>query len=111
MIQSLKLILNEVMDRNIRENFSRIERYFRNDPLRKLQAVFFEYEFRETSAYPLTVTVPHNFNFPPLDVIQLSVTEGAVISWDYDSFTRDNITLTSDKACRVRALIGRYAEV
>lgn len=111
MIQSLKLILNKITDRDIRENFSIIERYFRNDPMRKLQAVFFEYEFLSTSDYPQTVVLPHNFNFKPKDVIQLSATNGAVITWDYDAFTRDTITLHSDKACTVRALVGSYAEV
>lgn len=111
MIRVLKLFLSEIADVKTRENFSRIERFFRDDVFRKFQPVFFQYVFRESTTYPAVVTVPHNFNFVPKDVIQLSVSNDAVITWHYDDFTINNITLESDKACTVRAFIGSYAEV
>jgi hypothetical protein len=53
----------------------------------------------------------HKLNFTPKDVIQLSVTDSATITWHYDDFDSTYIVLSSSTACTVRAFIGRVREI
>lgn len=109
----LKLFTTEVQDKFVRENFQRLERYFRADPLAKSQLTFFELELASdtTAGYPVSVTYPHRLGFRPTDVIQLSISpDDATVIWEYGSFTRENLSIYIAEAVTVRALIGRYGE-
>lgn len=50
----------------------------------------------------------HNLGFIPLDIIVTRLTGGDVI-WDYDSFTKDKLVLTTSAAVNMRFLAGRLS--
>ena len=65
---------------------------------------------------PLTAAVTnrritHGLGFRPKDVIHLSNSGGATVTYHYDSFTRDYIQITTSAATTIRALVGSYQEV
>lgn len=52
----------------------------------------------------------HNLSFTPIDVILLSVSNSAAVTWNYDSFDSSFIVLSTTGPCTVRAYIGRHKE-
>lgn len=109
----LKLFKTEIVDSFLRENFSRIEKYAAESLFDKGNFSFFSFVLGSdvTVGYPATFDVQHRLSFLPTDVIQLNVTpDTAAVTWNYDSFTRSTVNITVDKACTVRAFIGRYGE-
>jgi len=105
----IKLFTREVEERFSRENFFRLDNYLREEPFRKGNFKFFEF------VIPAAVTAKsfaHNLTFQPLDVIPLSIrnSDGTTVTWHYDDFTRENVVITTNGACTIRAYIGRYTE-
>jgi len=102
------LFLDEVKDEYIRENFKFIADYIRDFPLEKGQFKFFKIEVSS----PLTnFKWPHKLGYQPKDVIQTYVSNGATITWNYDSFTNELLDLDASTACTIRAFVGRYEEL
>ena len=108
----LRLFQTEIADRFSRENFSRLERYIRDDVFGKGRFRFFEYEVENRGTFPKTLEIPHELSFQPRDVITLAVydPDGTTLTWNYDDFTRTHINFTVSAACKIRAFIGRYGE-
>ena len=105
----MNLFIREVKDDFSRENFLRIEKESKDNSLRKGNFKFFE--INAISAVT-ELTIKHGLNFQPLDVILLSVRspDTATVTWHYDSFTRENVVVSTSSACTIRAYIGRYGE-
>lgn len=56
--------------------------------------------------------IPHGLKFVPKDVVQTFVTpdSGVTVTWNYDEFDATYIDLTTNGACTIRAIVGRYEE-
>ena len=52
----------------------------------------------------------HRLGFKPLDVILLSTTGGATVTWSYADFTSTTIKVSTSAPTTVRAFIGSYKE-
>lgn len=104
---SFNLFQKEIDDEHIQENFRRLQYGLNDLALLKGQFKFFKFSFDTAAA---SKRIPHNLGFAPKDVLQTSVTNGASVTWEYDSFDRDYIYITTSAACDVRAFIGRYEE-
>lgn len=105
----IKLFLNEIKDRYIRENFQKLSDLLANQPFlsEKSKWTFFQYTF---AAAVTNFTIPHGLKFIPKDVVQLSATDGMVVTWNFSEFDRTNINVTTDGPGTVRAVIGYYQE-
>lgn len=103
-----RLYIQEVVDERSRDNFIRIQQFFREDPFYKGQFKFFEFTVAAAGSFDFV----HSLGFQPLDVITTSVrnSDGTVVTWDYDDFTSSIVRVTTDGAATIRAFIGRYAE-
>lgn len=108
-MMGFKLILKEITDKYVQENFRRIENEIRGDALSKGAFLFFTHTFKRAET---KLKIPHNLGFQPSDVLQLSVSkpDTATVTWHYDSFDKTNIVVSSSAACTVRAYVGRYGE-
>ena len=111
----LDYYLTEITDNYIRENFQRIREFLRDDPVQKTKFEFFKLNTRdidEGASYPITLEPQHFLSFQPRDVILLSVVDSdqATVTWNYDDFNSQTISLTASAACTIRALVGRYEE-
>lgn len=102
-----ELIVKNIEDRWIRENFVRIQRFFSDFPLFRSDWKFFSLEF--TSAVTQK-EVPHGLDFTPTDIIQTRLLGPGVLTWEYDLFDRTKLVVTTTGACSVRAFIGAYRE-
>jgi hypothetical protein len=56
-----------------------------------------------------THSFKHNLGFIPSDVILLSY-NGAAPTFNYSSFDKDNISLTTSGDSTIRCFLGKYAE-
>ena len=109
----LELVIAEVEDPVVRENFDRLQKLSDEDLFSKFIGKHVEISRVANGTYLYL----HNFGFRPRDVIQTSViTEGVgTFKWNYGSFDRTNVSFTvaglvAGETVTVRAFIGSYAE-
>lgn len=62
-----------------------------------------------TTAAVTNMVFTHNLGFIPTDVI-LTRLSGGTVTWNYDSFTKDTVSLTTSAAVNLRFLLGRMAQ-
>ncbi len=112
-MKDLLLIIPEVQDPTVRENFDRIQRASDDDLFGKFRGKHIELSLDKN----ITYLYPHNLGFRPRDLIQtfLDKPTGASLTWNYGSFDRTNISLTvaglaSGESVDVRAFVGVYVE-
>lgn len=104
----IKLLVQEISDERLRENFKRIQSEFtEKQVILKGEWKFFEIIF--------TVAVTnfkqkHLLGFLPKDIIQTSLTGTGVLTWNYDLFDKINLDITVTGPCKVRAFVGSYLE-
>lgn len=104
----LNLILKDIDDIYVRENFKRLIDYL-ND------SVFFEGDFDfyeiDISQPAELLPIPHGLKFIPADIIFLNVTGDHNVFFNYENFDRDNIYVTAAGPCIIRFLAGRLSEL
>lgn len=101
------LILKDIDDVYIRENFKRLNLFFQKETLLKTSFKFFELTFSSAVTNNL---VQHGLGFRPLDVIQTSVIGAGVPTFNFADFTNNVISITTTGPCVIRAFIGAYKE-
>lgn len=101
------LILKDISDQYIRENFFRLNRFISAFPMFKGQFKFFELTFDRALT---SQKVLHGLGFKPTDVLQSSMVGPGVLTWEYESFDDKNLVVTTTGACKIRAFIGAYRE-
>lgn len=101
-----KVLLREVQDPIARENFKGLVEFLMKIPI--LRGAF---EFREfTFSSAGTFAPKHGLTFIPKDLIVTSVIGSGTVAWDYGSFNRDTLAVTTTGPCTVRAFVGAYSE-
>ena len=105
----LKFFLKELEDKFIRENFYRLDKFLREDALKKAEFSFFELVVLGTV---VNKKFAHNLSFKPTDVILLSITkpDSATVTWHYDKFDRESVEISTSGPCTIRAFLGRYSD-
>jgi hypothetical protein len=101
------LILKDIEDEYIRQNFVRINDFFKAFPFFRGQFKFFDFSFDRAIS---NQKVSHALGFKPTDVIQTSVIGPGAITWDFENFDDKSLVLSTTGACKVRAFIGAYRE-
>ena len=101
------IILKDIGDNFVKENFFRIMKFFKSEPLFRTNFKHFEIEMKG----PVTKQkVQHGLGFVPTDVIQTRILGPGALVWEYADFDDKNLVLTTTGACKVRAFIGAYRE-
>lgn len=104
----IKLLVLETTDEIARENMKRLQKELTEDQLiLKGQWKFFTFTF---TAAISNFKYPHKLNFVPHDIIQTSLYGAGALTWNYTSFDRTNLDITTTGACVVRAFVGSYLE-
>lgn len=96
----------DIEDESSRDNFKKLQDFLSSIPLLKGDFKFFEIS---VSSAVTNFKFKHNLSFIPMDVLQTYVSGGVSVTWNYDSFDRTNVDITTDGATTIRAFIGRYA--
>ena len=107
MISPLELILKDIEDEYVRENFFRLSEYVKRDSIRKPLWKFFEITFE---AGGTDIEYPHNLGYIPKDVLVTSCSNNENVVFNYDEFTRTHLVMSPSGACTVRFFAGRYEE-
>jgi hypothetical protein len=92
---------------DVRDALQRLQDAFDDLVISRGEFKFFEIVFNSAVT---NLKYSHRLSFIPKDVIQISVTNDANITWKFDEFDRDNLTLSADGPCVVRAYVGRHRE-
>lgn len=99
-----KLFLNLIVDKNVRDNFQRVQNFISEQKL-LMNWSFFDLTF------PAAVTsqeVRHTLGVVPKDIIE-TMRSGSV-TYEYAQFTKDSIFITTSGPARVRFFVGTYKE-
>ena len=99
----IQLLVKQVDDEIVQENFKRIQDFFN---IQYLMDSFKFYEFSVPGAR-VHYKFKHNMTSIPKDVIILSVIGGDV-TFNYSLFDRDYIDITTSAASTIRCFIGTY---
>jgi hypothetical protein len=103
----VKLLLTEIADKWVRENFKRLQDFLRDEPLLRGNFQFVEFAVSSSGTH----SVPHRLGFQPSEVIQLYISPDSVTTtWKFDSFTQTTFSVYTSAACTIRAYIGRHEE-
>ncbi len=95
-----------ITDEATKRGFEVVKKCVLSEPLVNASFRLFEITFGAAGTYP----VAHGFGYIPTDVLQSRVSAAATVTWNYDSFTRTDLSVTVSGACTVRAFIGRFEE-
>lgn len=97
----ISLLIKEIADTYIRENFQRIANYLKaENPLDGYRKITLSFTKQET------ISVPHQLGFVPQSVIPLRIEDGATVTFHYERFDSTNVYATASKATKVKALVG-----
>lgn len=102
----MKFLLAEISDVYIRQNFERLRDYFSGFALGNGKFQFVEIEVTAAGRS----TYRHTLGFVPKDVIQTRLTGTGALTWEYDSFSSQQLVLTTTGPLKVRAFVGSYQE-
>ncbi len=106
------LLLREIEDPYVQENFIRLKEAFVENPLLRGQWRFMELTFKGN----LTAeAIPHRLGFIPTDVLQTALKGTGTLTWLYATFDEENVYVTTSGTSAtdpliVRAFIGRFME-
>jgi len=97
----ISLLIKEIADAYIRENFQRIANYLRSEnPLDGYRQITLTFAKAET------ISVAHQLSFVPQFVVPLRIEDGATVTFHYERFDSTNVYATASKATKVKALVG-----
>lgn len=106
MLTAVDLILQEIKDPAVRENFFRLSNFLtQNTPLRSFK--FFEIDI-PTAQTMLAVT--HGLPYVPLDTVLLSAIGDQRFYFINQSFDAANLYVTTSGPVRLRFLAGRFTD-
>jgi hypothetical protein len=103
----IDLILKEIQDVRVRENFSRIQRFLEEQVILDANWRLYEMFFDGPEA---SYKYKHSLNFVPEDVILLQVVGDRNVEFNHSLFTRENIDITVKGPCYIKFLAGRFRE-
>ena len=102
---SLDLILKDISDKYIRENFFRLKKFLGGQVLFDGNFKFYEIVIDEVNP---AFKIAHGLPFIPRDIIQLSVVGDYNYYFLYNDFDRENLYVFAAGPCRIRFLAGAF---
>lgn len=98
----ISLALAKIQDFDVRENFKKIQDFINK------QSILNDFQFFDVtfSIAETNKKITHTLGAIPLDVIQTRKTGAGNITFNYESFSREELDVTVSGPCRVRFLVG-----
>jgi hypothetical protein len=106
-LSSIDLILKDVVDPYVRENFSRLARYIENQTI---LAGNWKFYLIEVKSAVLNQEFRHNLTFVPKDIILLSLDGNKNVDFRFDLFTKEHIIFSTQGPAVMRLLVGSYPD-
>lgn len=107
MAGGVDLILKDIQDPYVRENFFRLSNFVN-------QSIFFDGDFKffevDIKAADINFKIKHALTFVPTDIFFLAVTGDHNFYFKYQDFDRNFIYVSASGPCRIRFLAGRLSE-
>lgn len=100
-----KLILKDLTDPYIQENFLRLQNFLNNDIFLNSELKFFEVTF---SAAATNFKFKHNLGYLPKDAWLTGQSGTATVSFNHSLFSDQFLDITVSAATTIRFLAGRF---
>lgn len=95
--------IKEIENVYIKKNFQNLDEYFaKNNQLYDFK--FLEVTFDEAG----TQRVAHGLQFAPKDIIRTRIQGSGIVTFNFEDFDQDTISMTATDACTVRFFVGTY---
>lgn len=101
----LDLLLKDITDPYIRENFSRLLQFVQKSTILQGEFEFFDLDISKAET---NFAFPHGMNFIPRDVLVLSAVGDQRFYFRYQEFDRTSLHVTTSGPVRIRFLAGAY---
>lgn len=102
----LNLLLKEIEDQYVRENFKRILSFVETATTLQGEFKFFEVDIAAASS---PFKLRHGLSFVPKDILVTFVEGDHRFYFEYQNFTNEEIWITTLGPARIRFLAGRYS--
>lgn len=106
-MSSIDLILKDIQDPYVRENFARISRYLESQTILEGNWRFYLIEVKSSFN---NFEFKHNLTFVPKDIIVLSIDGNKNVDFRFDLFTKTSIILSTQGPAVIRILAGSYPD-
>lgn len=100
----LMLILKDISDVYIRDNFFRLQKFLEDQPVLNGGFTFFQVDIKQPSS---NFAVAHGLKFVPTDIIFLAVDGNFNFYFKYQNFDKDNIYISAEGPCVLRFMAGK----
>lgn len=100
----LVLLVKEIADFYVRENFQKILRFLEVEN----QFRGFRHITIVRAQGGTNVKYPHNLGYLPQDVVTTFITPGVTLTWNYDKFDMSFLDFTISGPGTVRAYVGTH---
>jgi hypothetical protein len=105
--QQVDLILKDINDPYVRENFARLSRYLNDQTILAGNWAFYRIEVPSATQ---NFEFRHSLTFTPKDIIVLSIDGNKNVDFRFDLFTTEFIVFSTEGACSFRILAGSYPD-
>lgn len=106
MTELISLLLKDLVDKFIRENFTRLQTYLNKQTILQGSWVFFDVDLPTAGIHQ----IKHKQSFVPKDIILLNVIGDYNLYFRYMEFDSDYIVVNTAGPCRIRFLAGNFNE-
>ncbi len=103
----LTLLIRDIADRYVRENFQAIDRHLRGQ---KILSPNWEFVKINVTVAVTNFKIKHGLGAVPKDVLQTSLVGAGSLTWNYNLFTTEYLDVTTTGACTARAFIGSHED-
>lgn len=100
-----KLILKDIQDPYVQENFLRLQQFLNNDIFLNSELKFFEVTF---TAAVTNFRFKHNLGYLPKDAWLTGQSGTATVTFNHSLFSKDFLDITTSAATTIRFLAGRF---
>jgi hypothetical protein len=101
------LILKDIEDQYVRENFTRLLKFFNLQDLLNGEFKFFDVEILEANTI---FSLPHGLKFIPVDIIVVSIFGDYNFYFRHSDFTKEDIKILVSGPVRIRFFAGSFKD-
>lgn len=105
MRKNTTLLVKEMQDAYVRENFLRLQDFIRKIPLVGFRHIEITFTAAENNK-----KIAHGLGSKPKDVLQTSITGTGAVTWNYSLFNETYLDISATGPCVVRAFVGTHQE-
>lgn len=101
----IRILYESIEDPITQDGFQKVQEFINDLDLLKPDFIFQTYTF---TAAVTALRIRHPLGRVPRDIIQTATSNGMIVTWHFDNFTREELVVTTTGPGTVRLFLGAY---